>query len=513
MAYLKNYEWDVFVSYAQRDMEKNAPDKNGYTWSRQVKEQLEAILKANFGRKENPPKFFIDESALIPGARLTEQIAAAVSKSAILLVIVTKDYLDSEWCEQELAEFIRAHPDSERDGGSGIYVVEAQETSRDDKWPSGLKDGNKKSRLGCTLYKKVGSGDFPLGFAGSDAGEFQQQLSKIGADLTGMLDAIKTLEEQQVPNHPGGHDDKRTIYLASWVPNLNKDRKECLTYLAEKGYTVVPTTARLPPESDIILEADRYLDKSTAFVQILGAEGGESNQAILQYNRAKDRKLPMFHWKEKDLIVNENYADLYPEYTDFAKETFPQANTDSLREFVSIVHDRIEELNTGRHDINIDDNHDLSLDEMPVVYIFSPDQKGYEFVRSELKPGLSMVIANHGWMKLMPNETVTPSELSKFEQENLKDADALIIVRYPHQNDSILRIAKRLSRDFKILNEAANPPKSLYIGVLEGPPGGKHEQIHPSVPVFDCADRKIHDDLTNWLVGLKKKISGPYQCE
>jgi hypothetical protein len=110
MAYLPGFRHDVFVSYAHGDF-----DQTGTSllkgWSLEFKDRLEEELRYAFESINLDPSelsIFIDESkqtdqGLDKNGPLTQELRAAASGAALLLVLMSPRYLNSPWCRDELA--------------------------------------------------------------------------------------------------------------------------------------------------------------------------------------------------------------------------------------------------------------------------------------------------------------------------------------------------------------------------------------------------------------------------
>ncbi|MGH8573006.1 MAG: toll/interleukin-1 receptor domain-containing protein, partial [Gammaproteobacteria bacterium] len=116
MAYVSGFEHDVFVSYAHVDNQLS----DGSTAQRGWVTRLKANLNRGVGVLQKD--IFIDHQ-LQPGHPFGDVLRRKVKGSALLLILLSQNYIDSEWCGKELEHFIVTHgedPTRPRD----VFVVE-----------------------------------------------------------------------------------------------------------------------------------------------------------------------------------------------------------------------------------------------------------------------------------------------------------------------------------------------------------------------------------------------------
>ena len=112
MAYLEGFESDVFISYAHVDDLPDRPDIAGERgWVDRFASRLKVALWKRMGEEVSvwrDPEFKRSDC-------FDERIQAAVRGSAILLTLISRRYLKSEYCPQEIAWFVEA-------AGAGLTV-------------------------------------------------------------------------------------------------------------------------------------------------------------------------------------------------------------------------------------------------------------------------------------------------------------------------------------------------------------------------------------------------------
>jgi hypothetical protein len=101
MAYLREFEDDVFISYAHLD---NQPLKDGGEgWISKFHRLLEVLLRKRLGVD---PVIWRDID-LSGNDYLTDKLINRISKVALLVSVVSPGYINSGWCMRELQEFCK----------------------------------------------------------------------------------------------------------------------------------------------------------------------------------------------------------------------------------------------------------------------------------------------------------------------------------------------------------------------------------------------------------------------
>ncbi len=203
------FEHDVFVSYA------HGRGGNLLRWSQRLTKELESNL-LDLETEFDDFDIFIDPE-LDPTLPLTEQLRDKVQKSGLLMVIMTKRYLESDWCQKEL-DWFQGEAEACQKGGGLVLVVRAQPTRRDE-WPTFLKDEDGHTLIGFTFHAKGRNGEAevePYGWPeplaidrpyyqelGKLTTIVKQRLREIGAKEKLKADADKPLAQNPLGEQPG----------------------------------------------------------------------------------------------------------------------------------------------------------------------------------------------------------------------------------------------------------------------------------------------------------------------
>jgi hypothetical protein len=161
MAFLWPYfEHDVFVSYSHgaREGETDAPLKD---WTLRLIRRLERDTRA-VDTEFDDLAIWCDEQ-IDPTIHLTDELRNKVSRSGILIIVMSERYLASTWCKQELNWFRQQVQDRARDQGR-VFVVRALPT-KESNWPDFLRDEGGHGLGGFRFHDS--RDEMPYGWRGS----------------------------------------------------------------------------------------------------------------------------------------------------------------------------------------------------------------------------------------------------------------------------------------------------------------------------------------------------------
>jgi len=123
MAFLPNSQCDVFVSYA------TANNEDG--WVTKLRGELQKRLDEALGRRDAAHIWM--DSQLRGNEPFDDQLTEQVTGAGILLVVLSRAYLQSRWCQKELELFTESVA---RDGGvdDRIFLLHYEPTDPNE-WP------------------------------------------------------------------------------------------------------------------------------------------------------------------------------------------------------------------------------------------------------------------------------------------------------------------------------------------------------------------------------------------
>jgi hypothetical protein len=262
MAYLKDYEHDVFISYAHID---NRPDREGERgWVESFERALKLRLLKRFGREVGVWR----DPELARSQRFDPVIEAAVRGSAIIVSLISESYLASDYCKQELqwfAEKTAQEPTGPTVGHHVRVFPLLLYNIPPGHWPEACR-GTSGFRFHDAVERGFGKPLHP------DHDEFTDQLCGLVEELHTVLTAIERRASGAGALDEGVHP--RTVFLAETADDMRRDRRHLRTQLEKEGIEIVsgilPAEAQAHHEA-MVVEAMR---RSTLSIHLLGALPG-----------------------------------------------------------------------------------------------------------------------------------------------------------------------------------------------------------------------------------------------
>jgi hypothetical protein len=180
------FAYDVFISYSHG---ADASGK-GYLseWSVAFATELERELRTDVQFRERV-RVFQDvnprpELGLDRMAPLTDGVRERVQASALLVILMSPDYLKSGWCADERKWWFEKQVELQLPPKEHAAVVTILPTS--DRWPTELTDSRDVRLLGFTFYRKIGDVPRPLGWL-DIPGAFTREARRALVELVGPL--------------------------------------------------------------------------------------------------------------------------------------------------------------------------------------------------------------------------------------------------------------------------------------------------------------------------------------
>ena len=137
MGYVAAEMNDVFISYA-RDDDDDYPFVTYYV-EQMAKTLRQAIRQLEGSRpsKEATIKIWTDNTSLEGHGLISENLERHINNSALLVIFMSKAYLESKWCEEEANHFLKRLVDK-RKLAYRVFVL-LLENIEQDRWPNFLK--------------------------------------------------------------------------------------------------------------------------------------------------------------------------------------------------------------------------------------------------------------------------------------------------------------------------------------------------------------------------------------
>ena len=250
MAYVgEPFAHDIFVSYSHGD------DGNGQSflqpWSVAFAHELERELRSD-RRFRQDLRIFLDDKhrpgqGVDPMAPLTDQLRAEIGASAILLILMSPDYLASQWCAEERDWWCARQAELGLPADDRIAVIRIWPTGAE-PWPAALTDARGHPLVGFAFSEPVEGSDShrPLGWfelPGPFPVAFRKALLAIVGRLYPRLDALRSTLANRVRAEAErarlASDGGQTIYLHGRAEHA-KAWEAAGMALIDCGFAIVP---------------------------------------------------------------------------------------------------------------------------------------------------------------------------------------------------------------------------------------------------------------------------------
>lgn len=286
-----NFKYDVFVSYAHWDTDKRGTALLK-TWSQALVAELEAELKMD--PEWRKASFFLDTRDIRnPHAPLDNEISEAISKSALMLVLMTPHYLLSGACKEERKLWFEKSQLQAFAGNRGRLLFARVMPVRDRDWPADFRDGNDRPPIGRWFFKQP-SGRRPFGWPNPAGlgGEFRENLVDLAGDIGARLRELKEAINRKRRAAVDAERLRQALYLHARERDQSrwKDDRE---QLVSAGFFVAPAGPEKTGDPSKIDEIDRESVRAIAACDaILLISGDDPNHlvsdlAVVGYQRRK----------------------------------------------------------------------------------------------------------------------------------------------------------------------------------------------------------------------------------
>jgi hypothetical protein len=273
-----DFHTHVFISYAHADnLEAGGPG-----WVSRFHELLEPFLTSRLRRTKAViwrDKRLSDNDVFDP------VIMQTLPDSAVMVAVLTDNYVDSNWCQREANAFCEA---ASRKLGlapkdkSRVFKVIKLPPERQDTLPPPMRD-----TLGTRFYVRVDKDnqesqderDRPLeldpGYGPAYAEKLKRQVALLAQDIADTLKAIDACSnEGQASPNAMALPSKPTVYLAQCGEDRRHDREALRSELVQRGYPVLPDRELPTSEADYRVEVARLLECSALSVHLMGSAPG-----------------------------------------------------------------------------------------------------------------------------------------------------------------------------------------------------------------------------------------------
>jgi len=434
MAYLSNFDEDVFISYAHNDDDVFPPEQWG--WVTRLHQDLEQRVRNYLG---SDVRLWRD-CEVRNNEDFSKKILNRLMRTATFLSVLSPSFLQRDWCKRELESFagqaqskIGILIDEER---SRIFKVEKMPVERN-ALPSAMQ-GTKTYRFyqPDPVQPKRTIELRPL-LGGEYYRRYFEEMDELAKDIAGLL---KTMAQSATSGGLSIKLERPFVYIAETTSDLDDKVGEIRRDLKDRGYVVLP-------DGDLPYRADAYKDKvreclkqAVLSVHIVGArfgfvpEGETKSNGWLQHDLAMERGAdPNFFrliWLPRDVSASDQRQREFIAYLN--DDAGIQGGVDllngNIEELKTVIYDRLAKLRkqqeSPRQPSAIAGAAPKRAPEEPLrVYIMcdAADQK------SPLLAALRKYLLGEGCEPMLPTQSEDESEALKIHAENLALCDGCLI--------------------------------------------------------------------------------------
>jgi hypothetical protein len=491
----------IFISYARNDdaVNPNIRDAVGFVTF------LHAQLEDELLKRANHPDLWRDQDRVDHGDQFNEKIAQAINGSEIFLVVLSGNWLASEYCRQEYEQF-RKRWDHESDIAvqHRIVVVSKWHVDYKDRPPL-LRDQDSFRFYQLNDPRSIKSPDELFGPAGPKDNRYYGLV----AQLAECLDRrIKHLDRRKLPPTTS---NGRTVFVAKPAKDMRQAYERLVDSLSGAGYKVLPTL-ELSPDSigqtrDIIVKA---LDEAEVSIHLVGEndgftpDGGEFGITTLQLAEAKTRVPPFID--DSDVRKHFHRIIFAPRILSRSDESQQPGSLrdpmdvleefgghvpgdcvdgDTISNFVKFVGDHL--MRTPRKpDGSGDDKTDSSQsggDAKKKIYLCYPPED------AKYAHSVAVLLKNKNVIPVRPGSQGSEAERIKFDQQLIRECDSVILCWASAPDVWVLANSYRLL-DWKSLGRTKSFSRR---GLVAGPPPGE-----PKKEFADLTPENGVDHIVDW---------------
>jgi hypothetical protein len=300
--------FDYFSSYAHDD--DRPPRGESAGWVSVFMEGLESALK-KLGLRDgfNP---FTDRSTLRGADDLDQQIIDALSRTDLLITLLSPSYFSSKYCMREQEIFV-----SKNGLDASIIVAELDRPNEDDM--AGLSF---KNRRGIQFWTR-GEGGYTMPMAypvpqPTDR-DFYQRIYELALEVAESIKTRRKAASQSPAPLPAAvaAPSQSQVVVAEVTEDLDKRREQVVWRLKDAGHPHIVLDSYGLSTEDFVAQIDGNLAGATHFVQLLGSHAGRARPGApngfsrLQYDRAQARsdRLQIMQWRDP-LLDPKSFDDL-----------------------------------------------------------------------------------------------------------------------------------------------------------------------------------------------------------
>lgn len=472
----------IFVSYVHTDNQSSYGTDKG--WATTLIEKLKDQLNPKLGH-EGKYSLWIDYS-LSENLQVTSEMLDTIPNTAILLVILSRNYIISDWCQRKKNNFLRMVKERTHND-SRVFIIEYDR----------LKAGTLPLEFDeVTSYRYnfcVEDREPPVLMPNlqQDALRYNKLVTELSCDLAEELQKLQRQQKHaEILNKAISptSDDRPTVLLADVTDDLHPVREEVEHYLSQANMRVLPEEPYYSYEPRAFQQAVRAdLAKSSLFVQLLSALPGRRPKTLpqgyarCQYELAKEAKKPVLQWCSQDLELDA--------VQDADQRDFLQLDT--------VLAIEIDEFESKIREKAFQNSIPPSSDMVGSVVFLDAESDDNALVEH-----ISDVFYKHGVGSVFPPQSKKPAEYREAFKQRVLHCDGLMIIYGDATSEWVTRQVMNITG---IRWQRKRPFAACAI--YDGPPPQKESLPFkmPGILILDCRDCPDEQKLKSFLEYLKKE--------
>lgn len=279
----------IYISYVRAD-DQRPPDDKTKGWVTFFCDQLRFELTSR-GAKQ--AKLWLDRYQIEPMENFTTEVVEALEQARFMLIIISNNWLQRDWCQQELERFCQIHKDAE----DRLILIYKDKVDRE------LLPSFVQAYEGYQFYKVTTSDQIEefywRGLKNKNA--YHNLIKKIAENI---IYKLETAQQSEVP--PTSETTlRRTVFVALTASDLRDARQRLVLDFKQAGIQVLPddTTEHILETADELEQlVNNALSRAELTIHLLGDRRGITlegcTEPIVDYQirRARETTLPRIFW-------------------------------------------------------------------------------------------------------------------------------------------------------------------------------------------------------------------------
>jgi hypothetical protein len=264
MAYLPDYENDIFISYSHKDNRPLSKDYQG--WVSQFHESLEVRLEQLLGAEVS-----IWRDAKLQGNDyFSDTLSQQFPNIAVLVSVLTPGYIKSQWCLKEVEEFYQAAEDDR-----GIRIGDKARIFKVVKTPvlRELEPPQLQGMLGYEFYYTDPATERPREFrpplGNNIDSNYLERLEDVAYEIYLLLETLREGNGQAGLPAPGP-----AVYLAETTSDITNYRDKIKRQLVQRGFTILPARSLPNIASSVEEQVREDLRRCQLSIHMVGEKYG-----------------------------------------------------------------------------------------------------------------------------------------------------------------------------------------------------------------------------------------------